>query len=83
MLVVNNDHEPNIGISDGKYFIGFQASDKSAHPCIIVEGDINTTFFVTNQNNGPAVGSTAHYSSEIKIQLKPAEHWGSCHTEHK
>ena len=22
------------------------------------------------------------YSSEIKIQLRPAEQWGSCHTEH-
>ena len=22
------------------------------------------------------------YSSEIKIQIKPAERWGSCHTEH-
>ena len=79
----NNDHDPNIGISDGKYFIGFHPTDSSTHPCIIVEGDISTTVFsLTNYNNGPAVGSTARYSSEIKIQLKPAEQWGSCHTEH-
>ena len=79
----NNDHDPNIGISDGKYFTGFQVDDGNPHPCVFEEGDINTTIFSsTNRNNGPAVENAARYSSEIKIQLKPAEQWGSCHTEH-
>ena len=34
-----------------------------------------------NVNSGPTVTSQ-RYSSEIKIQLRPAEQWGSCHTEH-
>ena len=79
----SNDHDPNIGISDGKYFIGFHAGDNQAHPCIIEEGHSSTPVFtLTNLNNGPAVENSAHYSSEIKIQLKPAEQWGSCHNEH-
>ena len=79
----NNDHDPNIGISDGKHFIGIQASDRHTHPCIIAEGDSSTTVLSsTNLHRGPAVENSARYSSEIKIQLKPAEQWGSCHTEH-
>ena len=33
------------------------------------------------QGSGPVVASQK-YSSEIKIQIKPTEKWGSCHTEH-
>ena len=32
--------------------------------------------------SGPRPASTEGYSSEIKIQIKPCEQWGSCHTEH-
>ena len=79
----SNDHDPVIGISDGKYFIGFIAHDRHPHPCDALEGDSST---VTMQNipaliHGPGVTSR-RYSSEINIQLKPAEQWGSCHTEH-
>ena len=79
----NNDHDPIIGISDGQSFIGFIAHERHSHPCYLIEADSNTN---TLQNfvphgHGPSVTSR-RYSSEIKIQLKPAEKWGSCHTEH-
>ena len=78
----SNDHDPNIGISDGKSFIGARTSDKASTPCHIVEGESSTTILTnTNFIYGPSV-SSQRYSSEIKIQLKPAEQWGSCHTEH-
>ena len=31
---------------------------------------------------GPKPNSPKGYSSEVKIQIKPGEKWGSCHTEH-
>ena len=76
------DHDPAIGISDGRSFIGFEAREVVASPCDHFEGDSDTD---TLQNiyhiNGPVVTSQ-RYSSEIKIQIRPAEQWGSCHTEH-
>ena len=76
------DHDPAIGISDGGSFTGFEAREVVASPCDHYEGDSDTD---TLQNiyhiNGPVVKSR-RYSSEIKIQIRPAEHWGSCHTEH-
>ena len=78
----NNDHDPLIGISDGMSFIGAIAGDRTSHPCYIREGNSNTAILTQiNGINGPTVTSQ-RYSSEIKIQLKPAEQWGSCHTEH-
>ena len=77
----SNDHDPTIGISDGISFIGFIADERSTNPCIIREGDSSTTLMQIHSINGPTVTSKC-YSSEIKIQLKPAEQWGSCHTEH-
>ena len=79
----NNDHDPRIGISDGKYFIGFAANDRHSHPCLVAEANSNTNILqnFVSHGYGPSVTSR-RYSSEIKIQLKPAEKWGSCHTEH-
>jgi len=75
------DCDPTIGISDGKYFIGVQADDGTI-PCNIREGDSSTTILENiNSIGGPTVTSK-RYSSEIKIQIRPAEKWGSCHTEH-
>ena len=78
----SNDHDPTIGISDGTSFIGFIAHDRTEFPCDTLEGVINSN---TIQNpmhpHGPSVTSR-NYPSEIKIQLRPAEQWGSCHTEH-
>ena len=77
----NNNHEPTIGVSDGKSFIGYKAQDSST-PCRYFEGDKNTDALQNIINiSGPRVTSP-HYSSEIKIQIRPAEQWGSCHTEH-
>ena len=78
----NDDHDPSIGISDGRSFIGFKANDRAASPCNHFEGDSNTDVLQNiNHINGPVVTSR-RYSSEIKIQIRPAEQWGSCHTEH-
>ena len=47
----------------------------------IREGNSDTAIFIHhNEINGPKVTSR-HYSSEIKMQLKPAEQWSSCHSE--
>ena len=80
------DHDITLGVSDGVSFIGFQAHDKnnypSISPCFKLEGRVvSTTLQNTQQGNGPLV-SSRKYSNEIKIQIKPTERWGSCHTEH-
>ena len=78
----SNDHDPTIGISDGRFFIGIKADDRTSLPCRIEDGDSSTSIL---KNVHQIVGPTAtsqRYSSEIKIQLKPAEQWGYCHTEH-
>ena len=80
------DHDIIFGLSDGVSFIGFQAHDKnnypSISPCYKLESRVvSTTLQNIQQGNGPLVASRK-YSSEIKIQIKPTERWGSCHTEH-
>ena len=78
----SNDHDPIIGIGDGISFIGVHALDRSNQPCRVREGRSGSVLLNNvNVNNGPTVTSQ-RYSSEIKIQLRPAEQWGSCHTEH-
>ena len=32
-----NDHDPFIGLSDGKFITGFHAEDRYSHPCAIKE----------------------------------------------
>ena len=81
-----SDHDITFGISDGVSFIGFIAHDKSNYPsvspCYKYEGKVVATVLQNiQQGNGPVVVSRK-YSSEIKIQIKPNEQWGSCHTEH-
>ena len=82
----NNDHDILFGISDGVSFFGFQAIDKRDYPtwspCAKFEGKVVQTTLQNRQlGNGPLVTSQK-YSSEIKLQIKPTEKWGSCHTEH-
>ena len=85
-LADGGDHDPSFGISDGKSFVGFQIPDKGNYgnisPCHRHEGD-DVSGILTNENhaNGPLVTSQL-YSSEIKVQIRPSEQWGSCHTEH-
>ena len=52
-------------------------------PCYRWEGDIpgNILQNIIDDPNGARV-SSQHYSSEITIQMKPNDQWGSCHTEH-
>ena len=83
-----NDHDPHFGISDGERFIGFRVMDKANYaihsPCHLVEGD-NVKDVLTNRvfdSSSPRPNSLQGYSSEVKIQIKPCEKWGSCHTEH-
>jgi len=80
------DQDPQFGISDEKSFIGFQIPDRGNYhklsPCLGDEADIiNAT--LTNQKfgSGSLVASRC-YSSEVRLQIKLKEKWGSCHTEH-
>ena len=80
------DHDPTFGISDGNSFLGFIASDignyRDISPCIAMEGNsVNSTLQNRTISNAPLVRSRK-YSSEIKLQFRPTEQWGSCHTEH-
>ena len=78
----SNDHDPSIGISDGRSFIGIKANDRTSLPCRIEDRDSSTSILKdVHQIVGPTATSR-HYSGEIKIHLKPVEQWGSCHTEH-
>ena len=80
----SNDHEPTIGVSDRKSFIGYKADEGSSTPCYHIEGDSNNNVLQNisySSTSGPVVTSR-RYSSEINIQIRPAEQWGSCHTEH-
>ena len=82
----SGDHDISFGISDGVSFIGFIAPDKDNYPtlspCYKLESKVVSTLLQNVQvGKGPLVTSRK-YSSEIKIQIKPTEKWGSCHTEH-
>ena len=87
VLADSSDHDPVFGISDGTSFIGFQTVDKTNYhnhsPCFNIEGDATNTNLNdrTHDFTSPKVNSQ-HYSSEITIQIKPNDRWGSCHTEH-
>ena len=79
--ITNVDHDLTIGISDGQSFYGFIAHEQTSRVCDVFEGDSNTS---TLKNVAQVISPTVtskRYSSEIKIQFKPAEKWGSCHTE--
>ena len=77
-----NDHDPTIGISDGTSFIGVHARDTHVKPCYIRDGVSTTTTLTQIHSIDGSTVTSRRYSSEIKIQLRPAEQWGSCHTEH-
>ena len=87
VLADSGDHDPIFGISDGTSFVGFQAVDKDNYvnhaPCFNFEGDITGKKLINRVRDisGAKVNSR-HYSSEIIVQIKPNDQWGSCHTEH-
>ena len=87
VLADSGDHDLIFGISDGTSFVGFMVVDKDNYvnhaPCFNIEGDITGTTLSNRVNDitGAKVNSR-HYSSEIRVQMKPNDRWGSCHTEH-
>ena len=87
VLADSGDHDPIFGISDGTSFIGFIAVDKDNYvnqvPCYRLEGDSTGNILqnILADSAGVRVRSR-YYSSEITIQIKPNDQWGSCHTEH-
>ena len=82
------DHDPIFGISDGESFIGFMVRDRDYYslfsPCHKIEGKVvQTALKNVRYGSGPLVSSNSRtYSSEVKIQIKAAEKWGSCYSEH-
>ena len=87
VLADSGDHDPIYGLSDGTSFIGFIVVDKdnygSQSPCYRYEGNIiNNILQVTGSDPTGTKVNSRHYSSEVTIQIKPNDQWGSCHTEH-
>ena len=90
VLADSRDHDPSFGISDGNSFVGFVMTDhKNYHegpPCKINEGDIvngiltDLPWALWAASNSSVTSRS--YSSEAKMQIRPTEQWGSCHTEH-
>ena len=76
------DHDPYFGVSDGKSFVGFITHDKTSTPCNLHEGFSGRVLTDTRHVFGSTTVASRRYSSEINIQIRPAEKWGSCHTEH-
>jgi len=83
------DHDPHFGISDGDKFIGFIVVDKNNYaglpPCYAAEGDEakGVLTSLAHDGNGEKLSNPSQgYSSEVKIQIRPCEKWGACHTEH-
>ena len=81
------DHDFRCGISDNTSFVGFIQVDednyKKYSPCRHLEAEKGNGVLVNSKDvNGHKVSSN-HFSGEIKMQFKPTEQWGSCHTEHQ
>ena len=87
VLADSSDHDPRIGISDRTSFVGFSVLDiynyNNVPPCFSVEGTSTDGLLHSRRNDRAGIRvSSRNYSSEITIQIKPNDHWGSCHTEH-
>ena len=90
MVEINFFHDPSFGINDGKSFVGFKICDKgnygSAPSCCSFEGkDVGGIVTNVMPGTGSGIGllvTSRSYSSEVKLQIRPTEQWGSCHTEH-
>ena len=81
--------DPIFGISDGEQFVGFFTRGHNVYsstpPCYRMEGPVydngRSSFGGYTDGATRAIGASS-YSSEVKMQIKPTEKWGSCHTEH-
>ena len=86
-LADSSDHDPRIGINDGTSFVGFSVLDiynyNNVPPCFSVECTSTDGLIHSRRNDRAGIRvSSWNYSSEITIQIKPNDQWGSYHTEH-
>ena len=51
-------------------------------PCFGNEADINNKLFTNLKSGAGSLVASRKYSSEVRLQIRPKERWGSCHTEH-
>ena len=72
--LATNDHDPYIGISDGTYFNGFYIADPARTGSVGGESGKILKNFIFGGNI-----SSSQYPSEIKLQFKPTENWGSAY----
>jgi len=79
ILASSQDHDPSFGISDGTSFVGFKTDDRASNPCYHYEGTSGLT--LTSRHAVDSNFSTLFQWD--KIQIRPTEKWGSCHTEHE
>ena len=82
----NTDHDPSFGISDGESFIGYTLPDKRDYghrsPCEQRDGEVIAGFLQNMKPIQDRFINSQNYSSEVNLQFRPTEKWGSCHTEH-
>ena len=68
-----NDHDPRIGISDGTHFNGFVINDPASTQPV----DADSGMILNNRVNAGDRITSSQYPSEIKMQFKPSDKWGS------
>ena len=68
-------------------YVGFITLDVTGYPkytpCNSVEADAGSSTLQNRSSgkDGPIIDYSGQSSSEVKMQLRPSENWGSCHTE--
>ena len=86
-IPLEEDHDLIVGISDMHSYTGFQIVSFENYPkmtpCRSIEADVGSSVLreVSFGKGGPIINYTGQFSSEVKMQLRPSENWGSCHTE--
>ena len=86
-LANSQDHDIVFGVSDNTSFLGFiqfdNPLDLGVTPCRSIEGDLEqgTRIFQNRVISNGVIVASNMYSSEAKMYIRPAEQWGSCHTE--
>ena len=85
------DRDPSFGKSDGKSFVAFMVSQKLSRQFFKFknnEGDIvdGARVFIdvpwASWAASNSLVTSRSYSSEVELQIRPTEQWGSWHTEH-
>ena len=83
-IAQTDDHDPYLGISDGKSFIGWQTVDVDNYntnpPCYSINADVGASIITGIKiGRGPHTDSKA-FPTVINMRFKPAELWGTCET---